>query len=85
MTASNSKSRDAALARLATTLGDEPGLADVVAPLDARSLDRLDTLLTAALQRDDARVSAAVDETVRFVPRPLRGRARKMLFPDGSG
>ena len=35
-----------------------------------------------ALERDEARVTEAVEETVRFVPRPLRGRAKKMLFPE---
>ena len=52
------------------------------APLGASDLDRLTGIVTGALERDEQRVAAALEGTVRFVPRPLRGRARKMLFPE---
>ena len=82
VTRGNGKERDEALARLAATLGAGPADLDAVSPLDARDLARLDALVVDALERDEARVTEAVEETVRFVPRPLRGRAKKMLFPE---
>ena len=72
-----------ALARLARTLGADPQELGSVTGLDAPALERLESLVADALEQDEARVTEAVEETVRFVPRPLRGRAKKMLFPEG--
>ena len=83
MTASDDPARSDALARLAQTLGADPDELGSVADLDARALERLESLVADALEQDEARVTEAVEETVRFVPRPLRGRAKKMLFPEG--
>ena len=82
MTASNSKARSGALGRLATALGTTSEDLAAVAPLGDRDLDRLTGIVTGALERDEQRVAAALEGTVRFVPRPLRGRARNMLFPE---
>ncbi len=82
VTPSNSKARTEALGRLAATLGADPADLEAVSPLDTPALGRLDALVGDALERDEATVTAAVEETVRFVPRPLRGRAKKMLFPE---
>ena len=83
MTASDDPIRSDALARLAQTLGAEPEELAAVSGLDAQALRRLDGLVADALEQEEARVTEAVEETVRFVPRPLRGRAKKMLFPEG--
>ena len=82
MTASNSNRRDGALDRLAAALGTGPGRLEPFAALDAEELDRLHDIVSRALAHDEEQVDQAVEETVRFVPRPLRGRARKMLFPE---
>ena len=83
MTASDDPTHADALARLGQTLGADPQELGSVAGLDAQALQRLESLVADALEQDEARVTEAVEETVRFVPRPLRGRAKKMLFPEG--
>ncbi|MDT0201394.1 hypothetical protein [Nocardioides sp. AE5] len=68
----------------------------VAAWLGAEALDGLDTcstaeldelcgLLQAAMEREDAAVESGLAATLKAVPRPLRGRARKLLFPGGEG
>ena len=83
VTASDDPTHSEALAGLAKTLGADPQELGSVAGLDAQALARLESLVADALEQDEARVTEAVEETVRFVPRPLRGRAKKMLFPEG--
>ena len=58
-----------------------------LAALDACSpadLTVLDDLVAATFATEDAAVAAGLDGTVRAVPRPLRGRARSLIFPEDA-
>jgi hypothetical protein len=44
----------------------------------------LDDLVAATFAAEDAAVADGLDGTVRAVPRPLRGRARALIFPDDA-
>lgn len=73
-----------ALTRLAETLdADEAELSELSA-LDDAALERLRDLVAGAIVREEAAVDDALQATLRFLPRPLRGRAKKMLFPEDS-
>ncbi len=75
--------RSAQLARLAEVLDTDVEDLEHLAPLDGAGLDQLHALVTSSLAAEDARVQEALAATMRFLPRPLRGRAGKMLFPEG--
>ena len=73
-----------ALAALAERLHTD---VDSVLPLDRldeQTLTAFDALVAAAQARDEAAIEAGLQEALRFVPRLLRGRAAKMLFPEES-
>ena len=57
---------------------------DCVAPLDDTALQSLHRLVESSLAEEDQRVQEALQATMRFLPRPLRGRAKKLLFPGGE-
>ncbi len=66
---------------LATLLEVPPGdvaFLDKLAPAD---LDRLHRVVQGSLEREGEAIDEALQATMRFLPRPLRGRAKKMLFP----
>lgn len=73
---------DSALDALRRRLGD----ADLgaLASYDDAQLAALDRAVAAAMAADDDAVESGVEGAVRLVPRPLRGRARAMLFPRGD-
>lgn len=73
----------ASATRIATTLRipaarlaalDHHAEADVAVLADA---------VDAAVQAQTAELDAALEKALRFIPRPLRGRARSLLFPGG--
>lgn len=52
-------------------------------PLGEEDLLRLHELVADSLRAEEERVDEALRATMRFLPRPLRGRAGKILFPEG--
>ena len=73
------------LTRLAETLQvDVDRLAHLDRLGDAR-IDSFATLVTGAQARDAQSIEAGLQETLRFVPRLLRGTAKKLLFPGDAG
>ncbi len=71
------------LGDLAELLGvSETGLAmlDGVAPTD---LDRLRDAIKTAMAKQDKAIADGVEKSLHAIPRPLRGRARAMIFPGG--
>ncbi|HEY1134294.1 MAG TPA: hypothetical protein VGE77_06925 [Nocardioides sp.] len=52
---------------------------------DDADLTVLDDAVSLAIRAEDRAVTEGLEEAVRFVPRPLRSRARAMLFGDRSG
>ena len=49
--------------------------------LDEADLVRLHDVVAGTLEREGRAIDEALEATVRFLPRPLRGRAKKLLFP----
>lgn len=69
---------------LAEVLDTPVGDLDYLTPLDDAALTQLHTVLQRSLEAEDRRVQDALQATMRFLPRPLRGRAKKLLFPGGE-
>lgn len=72
------------LQRLADVLDTPVEDLDYLSPLDDDALGQLHTLLRRSLDTEDQRVQDALQATMRFLPRPLRGRAKQLLFPGGQ-
>ena len=49
--------------------------------LSEADLARLHGVVAGSLEREGEAIDEALQATMRFLPRPLRGRAKKMLFP----
>jgi hypothetical protein len=71
-----------------TALADRLGVpASRLQPLDGYTADeigRLDRAVAAAMTVEDDAFATGLQDAVRFIPRPLRGFARKLLFPAGD-
>jgi len=72
-------------------LGDLAGLLGVpekrLAMLDGvagADLAKLSEAITRAMAKQDKAVSDGVEKSLHVIPRPLRSRARSMLFPGGD-
>ena len=50
--------------------------------LSEAELARLHDVVEESLVREGEAIDEALQATMRFLPRPLRGRAKKMLFPE---
>ena len=74
--------RPAGFDLLAQRLGVAPDGLRFLSGLDEAAVARLDALVASAAARDDQELDEALDGTVRFVPRPLRGKVRRMLVPE---
>ena len=72
------------LQRLADVLDTPVEDLDYLSPLGDDALEQLHTLLRRSLAAEDQRVQDALQATMRFLPRPLRGRAKQLLFPGGQ-
>ena len=72
----------AGLDLLAERLGVPTDRLRFLSGLDQAAIARLDDLVAAAADRDDQELDDALDGTVRFVPRPLRSKVRRMLVPE---
>ncbi|RYP87024.1 hypothetical protein EKO23_07035 [Nocardioides guangzhouensis] len=54
---------------------------DACSPAD---LGTLDDLVATTFAAEDTAVADGLDGTVRALPRPLRGRARALIFPEDA-
>ncbi len=79
------RSPDTTVDDLAELLEVPPGQVAFLSSLDEADLARLHRVVSDSLEREAAAIDEALQATMRFLPRPLRGRARKMLFPDEEG
>jgi hypothetical protein len=66
---------------LADLLEVRPGDVSFLSKLDEAELARLHDVVAGSLDREGQAIDEALQATMRFLPRPLRGRAKKMLFP----
>ena len=66
---------------LADLLEVPRGEVSFLSKLDEADLARLHHVVAGSLDREAEAIDEALEATMRFLPRPLRGRARKMLFP----
>lgn len=71
------------LGRLAATLGVTEERLASFATYDDEELDRFERLVRGALSAEDEAFAAGLTGALEMVPRPLRGTARKILFPGG--
>jgi hypothetical protein len=67
---------------LADLLEVPPGEVSFLSKLDGTDLARLHEVVAGSLEREGAAIDEALEATTRFLPRPLRGRARRLLFPE---
>jgi hypothetical protein len=72
----------APLARLADRLQVDPDRLAFLDRLDEPAVEEFATQVEEAMDRDQRAIEEGLQETLRFVPRLLRGRAKKMLFPE---
>lgn len=70
---------DRVLDRLADDLGVQPSALAFLEDVDAATLQRLHAAVVDTRERADRDLAAAFDGTIRLVPRPLRGRIRRLL------
>lgn len=73
-----------AVSALAETLGVTPEELSFMDRLDDHAAAHLDELVTLAVVREDEAVADSLERTLRFLPRPIRGRARSLLMPEES-
>ena len=66
-------------------LGVRPGSLSALAALTPDELAHLDAAVDQAMRRETEALESGALEALRFVPRPLRGYARSLLFPTGGG
>ena len=71
-----------ALARLADHLDVDVDRLAHLDRLDESRIDAFATLVAEAQARDARAIEDGLQQTLRFVPRLLRGRAKKLLFPE---
>ena len=67
---------------LAERLGVAPDRLAFLRGTDDGTLACLDDLVASAAARHDEELDQALESTVHFVPRPLRGRVRRLLVPE---
>jgi hypothetical protein len=73
---------DQARASLATALHTDPATLTFLDRLGPDALERLTTLVATAVERDGREIDEGLDRTIGFIPRPLRGRVRRVLVPE---
>lgn len=71
-----------ALTALAARLDVPPDRLDSLAGVAEKDLAVLDAAVAAVLQADDDAIQAGLEGALHLIPRPLRGRAAKVLMPE---
>ena len=74
---------DAVFSALAAQLGVDVGRLDGLITLEPEQVDHLDSCIAHAMESAEAAFDAGLEDSLRLVPRPLRGVARTLLFPGG--
>jgi hypothetical protein len=74
----------AALTALADRLDVPVAELDFLAGYADTDLSALDAAVAAALTADDEAIQQGLEGAVNLIPRPLRGRAAKVLMPGGE-
>lgn len=69
---------------LAETLGVPENKVSMVAGLADRDLDHLRQSISAAMARQDTAIERGVERALGAIPKPLRGKARSIIFPGGQ-
>jgi len=72
------------LPELATRLGAEPEQLACLSVFPDEKLQILDDAVSSAMREQDASLQDALTIALRFVPRPLRGVAKNLLFGGSS-
>ncbi len=72
------------LQELARTLGVEVADIGYLSDLEASVVRRLDAAVATTVATEEAAIDEALQRTLRFLPRLLRGPAKAVLFPDGE-
>ena len=72
---------DPELTRLSTTLGVAPAELQMLAGLPGNEVGALADAVRTALDAQRTEIDESLEHALGFIPRPLRGRARKLLFP----
>jgi hypothetical protein len=72
------------LLRLAAALGVDVDRVQHLERLGDPVIDGFSDIVVRAHERDAQAIESGLQGTLRFVPRLLRGRAAKLLFPDGE-
>jgi len=69
---------------LADVLGVPENKVSMLAGLADDELDHLRQSVQAAVRRQDSAIERGVERALQVIPKPLRGRARSMIFPGGD-
>jgi hypothetical protein len=69
---------------LADLLGVPEKKLAMLTGIAAADLDRLRSGISTAMAKQDKAIEDGVERSLSAIPRPLRGKARSMLFPGGS-
>lgn len=72
------------LSNLADRLGVATGRLEPLRALSTRDVQTLDDIVASTMTRGTEAFGEAIEQALRFVPRPLRGAARSLLFPGGD-
>lgn len=74
----------APLSTLADRLGLEAADLSALKVCTAAQVRRLDATVEQTLSREDEAVESGLHAALQALPRPLRGRARTLLFPEAD-
>lgn len=69
---------------LAEALGVPENKVSMVAGLADSDLDHLRNSITAAMAKQDTAIERGVERSLQAIPKPLRNRARSIIFPGGQ-
>lgn len=72
------------LQELAGLLGVPAKGLGMIAGLSDSDVAHLQASVQAAIDRNDEAIEKGVERSLAAIPRPLRGKARSMIFPGGS-
>lgn len=68
---------------LADVLGVPENKVSMLAGVADPDLEHLRTAVEATMRRQDTAIERGVERALQVIPKPLRGKARSLLFPGG--